>query len=248
MMNPNRKNSANGSGTPTSIWLKLGGLFVLSLAVAFVAFFGYDLLSAYTENASARPVGEQAPPIVIDPKIESDLAKALAFDPSPATDAAKDPFTDRGGLSGRMANAAVASVQGSGATSRSSNGGTVVGSTRSGTSTSVGGGPAPAAVQSTKERYEQWMGKYGISGDVPLDPRLFSIEDLLPVGIVDGGSGQQEVMFFSEAAGKTLSFPIGTLFYDGWLTELRPEGVVFSSSDRRTIRMRSWARSIRNAG
>lgn len=248
MMNPNRKNSAGG-GTPTSIWVKLGGLFVLSLAAAFVVFFGYDLLSAYTENTLARPVGEQAPPIVIDPKIESDLAQALAFDPSPATDAAKDPFTDRGGLSGRVANAAVVSVQSSAANSGATGSGSVAGTaSRSGTSGTGGSGPTSPAVESTKQRYEQWIAKYGLSGDSPLDPRLFSIEDLLPVGIVDGGTGPQEVMFFSEAAGKTLSFPIGTLFYDGWLTELRPEGVVFTSGDRRTIRMRSWARSIRNAG
>jgi len=93
------------------------------------------------------------------------------------------------------------------------------------------------------------MGRSGINGDVPIDPRIFAIEDLLPVGIVDGGNGQQEVMFYSEAAGKTLSFPLGTMFFDGWLTELRPEGVVFSSNDdRRMVRLRSWARSIRNAG
>ena len=26
-------------------------------------------------------------------------------------------------------------------------------------------------------------------------------------------------MFFSEAAGRTVSFPVGTMFYDGWVTE-----------------------------
>jgi len=36
---------------------------------------------------------------------------------------------------------------------------------------------------------------------------------------------------------------------DGWLTELRPEGVVFSFNDySRTVRLRSWARSLKNVG
>jgi hypothetical protein len=56
-------------------------------------------------------------------------------------------------------------------------------------------------------------------------------------------------MFYSRVAEKTLSFPVGTRFYDGWLTELRPEGVVFSFVDNdRTVRMRSWSRSIQGAG
>ena len=86
-------------------------------------------------------------------------------------------------------------------------------------------------------------------GEIPLDPRIFAIDDLLPVGIVDGGNGQQEVMFYSEAAQRTVSFPIGTVFYDGWLSELRPEGVVFASGDNyRTARLRSWARALRSVG
>ena len=115
--------------------------------------------------------------------------------------------------------------------------------------TSGSAAPVVSAVEATKLRYASWVERSRINGDTPLDPRIFAIEDLLPVGIVDGGNGQQEVMFFSEAAGKTVSFPLGTLFFDGWLAELRPEGVVFGSTDdRRTVRMRSWARSFKNAG
>src|SRR5580765_7326851 len=110
-MKSNRSNSNTGNTGSDRLWLKLGGLFALSFAVFFVACFGYDLLAAFAEKAAARPAGEVAPPIVIDPKIESDLAKALAFDPSPATDDVKDPFSDRGGLSGKLPNSAAATAQ-----------------------------------------------------------------------------------------------------------------------------------------
>jgi len=84
---------------------------------------------------------------------------------------------------------------------------------------------------------------------MPLDPRIFAIEDLLPVGIVDGGNGNQEVMFYSEAACRTVSFVPGTSFFDGRLSELRPEGVVFTSFDgRQPLRMRSWSRSLKTCG
>jgi hypothetical protein len=56
-------------------------------------------------------------------------------------------------------------------------------------------------------------------------------------------------LFYSEAAAQTFSFPIGTVFNDGWLSELRPEGVVFASGDNyRTVRLRSWARALRSVG
>ena len=109
--------------------------------------------------------------------------------------------------------------------------------------------PQVPANEATKQRYEAWLQR-AATGDIPLDPRIFSIEDLMPVGVVDGGNGSQEVLFYSDAAGRTLSFPVGTLFADGWLTELRPEGVVFATGEgaARTHRLRSWARSLRNVG
>jgi len=250
MMNANRQNSKSADTKSTPMWLRLGGLFVVASVVFFGAFFGYDLLSTFSEKAAARPANDAAPPIVIDPKIETDLAKALAFEEPAVTGDVKDPFFDRGNLSGKLANSTIASAQQSAAVTPGASGiGPISGSplglgSKGGNLT---GGAPLSVVENTKQRYEKWIEQNAFTG-APLDPRIFSIEDLLPVGIVDGGNGQQEVMFFSEAADKTVSFPLGTLFYDGWLTELRPEGVIFSSSDRRTIRMRSWARSIKNAG
>ena len=247
MMNLNRQNSTNGNNGSGRLWVKLGGLFALSFAVFFAGFFGYDLLTTFAERSAARPANEEAPPIVIDPKIESDLAKALAFDPSPASGDVKDPFSDRGGLTNTIsATTASISQQNSAVAPRAVSGGSSVSGN---TGANVSRGLVISPVESTKQRYDRWIGQYGITGDVPLDPRLFAIEDLLPVGIVDGGTGQQEVMFFSKAAGKTLSFPIGTMFFDGWLTELQPGGVVFSFNDyQRTVRREPWARSIPNGG
>jgi len=104
-------------------------------------------------------------------------------------------------------------------------------------------------VPTTVDRYHDWLAQSAGNPDLKLDPRIFAITDLMPVGIVDGGNGPQEVMFVSESAGKYFSFPVGTMFFDGWLTEIRPEGVVFSFNDGKgTVRMRSWTRSIGKSG
>src|SRR5690606_17464398 len=124
-------------------------------------------------------------------------------------------------------------------------------SSGSGGSGGSGGSSAPvlSASEATKQRWGAYLNRVASLGDAPLDPRIFAIDDLLPVGVVDGGNGQQEILFYSEGAGRTFSFPIGTVFYDGWLSELRPEGVVFASGDNyRTARLRSWARSLRTVG
>jgi len=236
--------------------LKLAGFFALSFAFFFIVFFGYELImSAADRSAMSMQTTEETRPMTVDPKIADDLAKVLATDSGSFSQEVKDPFSDRGGLSGKAtaASAVNGTMQtlssGSGPVSVNSTAGTSGGKGSTGT-TGGGASSVPSVVaDATRQRYETWLARMGMAGDVPLDPRVFSIEDLLPVGVVDGGSGQQEVMFYSQAVGKTVSFPVGTMFYDGWLTELRPEGVVFSSNDdRRTIKMRSWSRSVQHAG
>ena len=236
--------------------LKLLALFLGTFLLAFFAFWAYGVLESYQEARAAEASVDMRPKsIVIDPKIQTELAQVIAFDPAEAAPDVRDPFNDRTGISDLRA-----------ATGGSSGGGTATtggGSSGGGTPASTGGGggggggantvtvpaePILTAVEATRQRYNAWLDRARVGVDIELDPMVFSIEDLLPVGIVDGGNGRQEVMFFSEAANRTISFPVGTLFYDGWLTELRPEGVVFSSNDnRRTLRMRSWGRSIRGS-
>ncbi len=235
--------------------LKVAGLFAVSFVLFFMAFLAYDLLSGFNRNASpAVQVNEEIKPDVDIPKIADDLAKVLASNEEPYAQEVKDPFFDRGGLSSAsivsLSSSAPATVASKSVATALPKTSTVIsGNSGKGMIISGPSGSVTVPMDATKERYENWLSRSIIAGETTLDPHVFAIEDLTPVGVVDGGNGQQEVMFFSQAAGKTVSFPVGTVFFDGWLTELRPEGVVFSSNDdRRIVRMRSWARSLKNLG
>lgn len=239
---------------------KLLAVFLGVFLVTFFALWAWSISLTFLESRLAdEGVAARPQPIVIDPKLRDELASVMSFDSTaepPAT--VRDPFTDRTGLvalsaSQRSVGGVVTTTGGTGSSGSNTPGGSSGRSSTSvvaGNSGNSGGSSEPQLSKSeaTKQRYMAWLDQ-AATGDIPLDPRIFSIEDLLPVGVVDGGEGRQEVLFYSEAAGRTLSFPVGTLFNDGWLTELRPEGVVFASGEeRRTYRLRSWARSLRAAG
>jgi hypothetical protein len=254
-MQPEKKIVIRKARTP--LQLKLAGMFAVSFALFFMLLFGYDLLSGFFQSSAAdAEVSEAKTSVVIDPKIAADLGKVLALAPEADTAEVRDPFVDRAGLSGVVTSSSnivsapgITAARGSsaGPTITTLPGGTTVvrpaaGSQGNGARTDT----VVSAIDATRTRYEGWV-RSGSNG--PVDPRIFSVEDLLPVGIVDGGNGGQEVMFFSEAIGKTVSFPVGTLFFDGWLSELRADGVVFSSNDQQhTTRMRLWARSLKSVG
>lgn len=250
-------NVPSGVAMKDRLGFKLTALFVIVFMLGFIGMWTYGVAQSYVESRAAEDnVVLQPKPIVIDPKIQNELSKVLAFDATPMPADVRDPFNDRTGISGLLpATVSSGAVRTSTAVQTGTSGGsqtnvqTVRGSGSGGVIPS--GAPAEpqiSAVEATKERFAAWQERARVGADVELDPRVFSIEDLLPVGIVEGGNGTQEVMFFSEAANRTVSFPVGTLFYDGWLTELRAEGVVFSFNDeRRTVKMRSWGRSIRAA-
>ncbi len=234
--------------------LKLLGLFFGVFLATFLALLGYGILGSFMESRVAGDdVVLQPPPVNVDANIENELSKVLAFSESPAPGDVRDPFIDRGGIADAKAagpGSSVAAVTSVNSTPGNSPGS---GTTASGSganpaqpNTAAQAAPPPSPIEATKRRYEAWLERARFSPDAVLDPRVFSVEDLQPVGIVDGGNGVQEVLFYSEALDKTLSFPVGTLFHDGWLSGLRPEGVVFSFNDsRRTVRMRSWVRSLR---
>lgn len=240
-------------------------LFAATFLIAFLALWAYGVSTSYLESAIVESTMPQAPqPVVIDPNLRNELSQVMAMTSTSAEQAAiKDPFNDRTGIVGlnavqRSVGGTVTTSGGSGSAGtdgRSTTVAGVSGSTSGRSSGNSGGGgssapvgPAITSSEATKQRWVAYLGRAEM-GDIPLDPRIFAIDDLLPVGVVDGGNGQQEVLFYSEAAARTFSFPIGTMFYDGWLSELRPEGVVFASSDdRRVVRLRSWARSLRSVG
>jgi hypothetical protein len=236
--------------------VKLLGTFVATFLVTFLGLWAYGVSTSYVEATLAEAAMPQTPqPVVIDPNLRAELSSVMSFDPNAQQPVIKDPFNDRSGLAGL--NAVQRAIAGTATTTGGSGGG----STSTGRSTTISGtggsggtgGSAPSAPllsasEATKQRYAAWLGR-AETGDIALDPRVFAVDDLLPVGVVDGGNGQQEVLFYSEAAARTFSFPIGTVFNDGWLSELRPEGVVFTSGDTyRTSRLRSWARALRSVG
>jgi len=235
--------------------VKLLLLFVATFLIGFLALWAYGISTSYLESSVAEANAPQAPqPVVIDPNLRNELSQVMAMTDATTEQAAiKDPFNDRTGLAGL--NAVQRAVAGTVTTSGGSSGTTADGHTTTGIGSPGPGGGSPgtsapelSANEATKQRYAAWLGRAEM-GEIPLDPRVFAIDDLLPVGVVDGGSGQQEVLFYSEAAARTFSFPIGTMFYDGWLSKIEPEGVIFAMNDaHRTTKLRSWARALRSVG
>ena len=247
MMNPDRSVPYNPRKRTSTLGFRLLAIFGGSFLLFFALFFGWELFSGFAERTIlGAQVNNQAAPIVIDPKIADELAKVLAQDASGEAFEVNDPFVDRAGLSGTPGL-----VTTSGALQASAGGGSKPPSkiqTIAGNSTGTVTVQAPPPVETTRQRYEAWLQRAANDPSLVLDPRVFAIEDLLPVGIVDGGTGGQAIMFMSETVGKTVSFPIGTMFFNGWLSEVRPEGVVFNFNDGRgTVRMQSWARSVKTS-
>ena len=241
-------------------------LFLGVFLLLFFALWAWSISMSFVEGQLAQAAAQaRQQPVVIDPKLRDELASVMSLTTAPEVVAVKDPFADRTGIvslsnAQRAVGGVVTTTGGSGgsgspstvASNTGGGGGRTNTSVVPGTSGGSNGGstvPQLSANEATKQRYEAWLQR-AATGEIPLDPQIFSIEDLMPVGVVDGGNGRQEVLFYSEAAGRTLSFPVGTLFADGWLTELRPEGVVFATGEdtRRAYRLRSWARSLRNVG
>ena len=94
--------------------LKLGLLFVATFLAVFIVLAAWTMFSTIADRRQADANSEVATPvIVIDPKIQSDLAKALAFDAIPASVEVLNPFVDRAGLAGKIAGttATVAATQ-----------------------------------------------------------------------------------------------------------------------------------------
>jgi hypothetical protein len=237
--------------------VKLLGTFVATFLITFLALWAYGVSTSYVEASLAEAAMPQTPqPVVIDPNLRSELSAVMSMNATAEQPAIKDPFNDRSGLAGlsaaqRAVGGIVTSVGGAGSgpdRSAANIGGPKGPGRPEAPGVSPPSQPALSAKDATSQRWNAYL-RLAETGDVALDPRIFAIDDLLPVGLVDGGNGQQEVMFYSEAAARTFSFPVGTVFHDGWLSELRGDGVVFTSGDTyRTSRLRSWARALRSVG
>lgn len=228
------------------LWFRLIALFAMTFLALFMLLFVWDLFLAIGESRAleSNPAA-QAPPVVIDPKIETELQKVLAFETIDNTVVnISDPFVDRSGLSNVVSAAGTA--QQASATSPSGTATTASAAASSGTVTrTVSGtvsssGSANQVVPTSKDRYEIWEEKVRAGYDAGPVSTAFAVEDLVPVGYVSGGSGPDEIMFHSLSLCRTFSFPVGARFFDGWLGSLSQQEVVFNLDDNARIVRKSF--------
>lgn len=223
--------------------MRLALLFVGTFLAVFVVLAAWTMLGTISDRRQVAAQSEVAAPvIVIDPKIQTDLAKAMAFDAIPASGEVQNPFVDRAGIGSNVAvtNAPAASRSGSSGSSTT----TVAGSTGGGTPQSQGSfaqvGPSMmVGAYDVKARYDEWIGRQKRGEVVGPESEVLSVEDLVPVGFASGGDRADEVMLYSAALCRTFSFPAGTRLLDGWLNGFDQNEVVFTFQNG--IRRKSYS-------
>ncbi len=246
--------------------LKLAALFVGTFLAVFLSGLAYDVFATMMENQQTEADSLAQPALKpIEPKIESDLAKVLAFDSTPDAAEIKDPFSDRSGISGNVKMPVVGAASGGKAgAAQPSSSAVAQGDSRSrpgSPSANPSAGAAPnnpgmsangtpvnyaASPEATNERRRLRDERMRSGQDGGPESTILAIDDLLPVGMVSGGNGETEVMLYSQALMQTFSFPIGTPFYDGWLVELRPDGVGFGVNNQNgAVYLKNWANSVK---
>lgn len=223
------------------VGLKLGALFVLVFGGLVIGFLAWDILSMMSAKSDQVVRPEEV--TVIDPKIEADLKKVLEFQGLPPVPDVKDPFRDRADLSGAMAKAGGA-AGGSPTAGGPSTGGRTDGS---GGGSATGAQKEPDPVAETLARFQQREERIQRGLNAGPEAEVFAVDDLIPVGTVSGGSGRQEVLVYSRAIKRTFSFPLGTKIFDGWIAEVRAEGVAFIVDGKtRVSRVKLWANSAKD--
>jgi hypothetical protein len=234
--------------------IMLTGLFLAGFLAVVLVGLVLDLFASLREGQQANEeLAVQQTVVVIDPKLAGELAKAKNFENTQNLADLRDPFQDRAGLSQTEAGrAAVAQNNRAGTgTTPAPAGKTVAVIPPKGTTPGPGTGRqtnvAPETVivkEDTSVRLARRDEDIRNGKEVRPINEYLAIEDLLPVGSVSGGSGQDEIMLYSQAADQTFSFALGTPFYDGWLTGLKPEGPVFIFPGSSQTMTKSWVRSI----
>lgn len=220
--------------------VRLGLLFVGTFLIVFVVLAAWTMLGTISDRRQVAAQSEVAAPvIVIDPKIQTDLAKAMAFDAIPASAEVQNPFIDRAGIGSNVvvSNSPAASQSGSSSTTAS-------GSTGGGASQSQSSFAqvAPSVMVSTydvKARYDEWIERQRRGEVVGPESEVLGVEDLVPVGFASGGDRAEEVMLYSAALCRTFSFPAGTRLFDGWLNGFDQSEVVFTFQNG--IRRKSYS-------
>jgi hypothetical protein len=234
--------------------ITLTGLFLAGFLAVVVIGLILDVFASMREGQQASDeLAVQQTVVVIDPKLAGELAKAKNFENTQNLADLRDPFLDRAGLSQTEAGrAAVAQNNRTGTGTTGAQPGKTVAGTQPGVKPPGGGGntttTVPPETVIVKEDTSVRLAKRDedIRNNIPVRPINFylAVEDLLPVGAVSGGSGQDEIMLYSQAADQTFSFPLGTEFFVGWLTGLKPDGPVFIFPASSQTMTKSWVRSI----
>jgi hypothetical protein len=239
--------------------LKLTALFAASFLTVFIGLLFWDLLLSTGEGVLVDAAASNQSAVTrIDPKIESDLAKVLESNDAQNTADIKNPFADQSGISDKF-SITVSSTTATPANASSTkpvNASAVPNNPQKNQAqqnvaaksvpNSASVNPLEARQMDTKTRLQIREERIRLGEDGGPESVAFAVDDLLPVGVVSGGDGKEEVMFYSESACRVFSFPVGTQFYDGWFDSTRPEGVVFGFFDQyRTRRMRAWGRSVK---
>ena len=256
MYNPPIKSSSKA--VKSRLGLKIAGLFAGTFLAVFLAMFFFDLLKTLKEGKDIEAATSNKPAATaIDPKLETELAKVLEQTDAQTTADIKNPFADTSGISGQFQSTTGSTAPQTTTGARTANqpgSQTTPQKNQSQQQTVTGKTMQPSQEQPVKpEPQKETLARLQIREErmrLGMDPgseaAAFAIDDLLPVGVVSGGDGKDEVMFYSEAACRVVSFPVGTQFYDGWFDSRRDEGVVFGFFDQyRTKRMRAWGRSVK---
>jgi len=207
------------------LMLKLALLFIGALVVVLFVNVAWTVVATFGESrVFAAQEDTTTPAITIDPKIQTDLAKAMSLDAIPAVADVQNPFVDRAGI-GTNIISTVAS------TSTTASAGSSANSPSPSRTTSVNGvspmtlGPE---VDNTKARYDDWFNRLRSGYLAGPESETLGVDDLVPVGFADGGDRPVEVILFSLSLCKTFTYPVGTRFYNGTLSEIKPNEVVFS--------------------
>lgn len=224
---------------PDRLGFKLAAVFGITFALTVVLLTASSLIwGAFVDKKPA------APRIVastgIDPKLEEGLVAALEFDEVPSIDRVTDPFVDRQGLAKEVAvrqQAPAPSVINSAPPGFSPS---TVPSGQGGVSSQE---ERPNPIEETKARWAKRIEDLRIGKAVSQASEVFAVEDLFPVAVAGGGQGPEEIIFFSIALDRTISFPIGTRLHNGWVSASRREGVSFvlDGSPRSSI-LKGWGK------
>ena len=224
--------------------LKLLLLFFGSFLAVLILVVGWTLLLAIGDSRVSAAESEiQTPALVIDPKLQSDLSKAMVFDAIPTETTVQNPFIDRANIGSNLTvtNTPISS------TSATTSGGRVTTSSpsmlgsRMPNYTRLDNTPGIVSqyVDSTRDRWSAWAERANRGEAVGPEAETLSLDDLVPVAFAGGGDRPVEVILYSLSLCRTFSFPAGTRFFDGVLYEINQNEVLFTNSTG--MRRKSYA-------